>query len=129
LRLPEKDRPAKLAAQFPSMKLPRIALVTLLLAPLADAENSPIDAALAASPTVAKTLPFDREVINRYSLDHLPRSLSIRQGSEVWLGFVAAHHDRPQALCRRARLTASTPHLRTHTTPSCWDLLPRPDWH
>jgi len=33
------------------------------------------------------TLPFDREVINRYSLDRIPRSLSIRQGKDVWLGY------------------------------------------
>lgn len=32
-------------------------------------------------------LPFDREIINRYSLDRLPRSLSIRQGNDVWLGY------------------------------------------
>jgi hypothetical protein len=32
-------------------------------------------------------LPFDRERINRYSLDHLPRSISIRQGEDVWLGY------------------------------------------
>lgn len=35
----------------------------------------------------AADLPFDRETINRYSLDHLPRSLSIRQGPVVWLGY------------------------------------------
>lgn len=32
-------------------------------------------------------LPFDRQVINRYSLDHLPRSISIRHSPEVWLGY------------------------------------------
>src|SRR5690606_23938027 len=32
-------------------------------------------------------LPFDRAQINRYSLDHLPRSISIRQGDDVWLGY------------------------------------------
>lgn len=32
-------------------------------------------------------LPFDRQRINRYSLDHLPRSISIRQGQSVWLGY------------------------------------------
>lgn len=32
-------------------------------------------------------LPFDRNRINRYSLDHLPRSISIRQGHDVWLGY------------------------------------------
>ncbi len=37
--------------------------------------------------TGADELPFDREVINRYSLDNLPRSLSIRQGEDVWLGY------------------------------------------
>lgn len=39
-----------------------------------------------AAPT-AGPLPFDRSAINRYSLDHLPRSLSIRQGDGVWLGY------------------------------------------
>jgi len=32
-------------------------------------------------------LPFNRDIINRYSLDHLPRSLSIRQGADVWFGY------------------------------------------
>jgi hypothetical protein len=32
-------------------------------------------------------LLFDRAAINRYSLDHLPRSLSLRQGADVWLGY------------------------------------------
>jgi len=35
----------------------------------------------------AGELPFDRELINRHSLDGLPRSLSIRQGREHWLGY------------------------------------------
>jgi hypothetical protein len=43
-------------------------------------------AILAAQPS-EKVLPFDREVINRYSLDNLPRALSIRQGQDVWLGY------------------------------------------
>jgi len=34
-----------------------------------------------------KNLSFDREIINRYSLDHLPRSLSIRQGEDYWIGY------------------------------------------
>ncbi len=34
-----------------------------------------------------KDLPFNREIINRYSLDHLPRSLSIRQRADVWFGY------------------------------------------
>ena len=33
------------------------------------------------------SLPFQRTVINRYSLDDLPRSLSIRQGHDVWFGY------------------------------------------
>lgn len=32
-------------------------------------------------------LPFDRAVINRSSLDGLPRSLSIRQEGDLWLGY------------------------------------------
>jgi hypothetical protein len=35
----------------------------------------------------AGEMPFDREIINRNSLDGLPRSLSIRQGSDRWLGY------------------------------------------
>lgn len=34
-----------------------------------------------------RDLPFDRQRINRYSLDHLPRSISIRQGEDVWIGY------------------------------------------
>lgn len=44
-------------------------------------------ALLMARLTGAEDLPFDRGIINRYSLDKLPRSLSIRQGAEVWLGY------------------------------------------
>src|SRR5688572_22514829 len=33
------------------------------------------------------SLPFDRQVINRYSLNGRPRSLSLRQGEDVWLGY------------------------------------------
>lgn len=32
-------------------------------------------------------VPFDRASINRYSLDHLPRSISIRQANDIWLGY------------------------------------------
>ncbi len=32
-------------------------------------------------------LPFDGERISRRSLDAVPRSLSIRQGTDVWLGY------------------------------------------
>lgn len=32
-------------------------------------------------------LPFDRRRISRYSVDNLPRSLSLRQGTDVWLGY------------------------------------------
>jgi len=35
----------------------------------------------------SRDLPFDRQRINRYSLDHLPRSISIRQGENTWLGY------------------------------------------
>lgn len=35
---------------------------------------------------IAEELPFDRTAINRYSLDGVPRSISIRQGS-AWLGY------------------------------------------
>lgn len=34
-----------------------------------------------------RSLPFDRARINRYSLDGLPRSISIRQGQDIWLGY------------------------------------------
>jgi hypothetical protein len=47
-------------------------------------------AASPVGPPVAGTdssLPFDRTVINRYSLDGMPRSLSIRQGGDVWFGY------------------------------------------
>jgi len=44
-------------------------------------------ACLSAAGAEEHDLPFDREQINRYSLDHLPRSISIRQGEDVWLGY------------------------------------------
>ena len=79
-----------LAIQSPSVGLKSAfaLLAALLLAPSATAEKRPDDrsASATASPR-AEILPFDREIINRYSLDHLPRSLSIRQGKDVWLGY------------------------------------------
>lgn len=44
-------------------------------------------AAAASAPLTSWALPFDREVISRLSLDGKPRSLSIRQGPDVWLGY------------------------------------------
>ncbi|MES2596192.1 MAG: hypothetical protein V4662_12690 [Verrucomicrobiota bacterium] len=38
-------------------------------------------------PLSAQALPFDPTVISRLSLDTKPRSLSIRQGGNVWLGY------------------------------------------
>jgi hypothetical protein len=43
--------------------------------------------AVAVAPWVFAGMPFDREAINRYSVDGIPRSLSIRQGSDVWLAY------------------------------------------
>lgn len=43
--------------------------------------------AAASLPFTAWALPFDRDVISRLSLDGKPRSLSIRQGPDVWLGY------------------------------------------
>lgn len=44
-------------------------------------------AAAASVPLASWALPFDREVISRLSLDGKPRSLSIRQGPDVWIGY------------------------------------------
>lgn len=44
-------------------------------------------AALHAAEPDRQALPFDREIICRLSLDGKPRSLSIRQGADVWLGY------------------------------------------
>lgn len=38
-------------------------------------------------PLTSGALPFDPAVISRLSLDGKPRSLSIRQGADVWLGY------------------------------------------
>ena len=35
----------------------------------------------------AAPIPFDRGRVNRYSLDGVPRSISLRQGDAVWLGY------------------------------------------
>lgn len=43
-------------------------------------------ALLVSSSVFAEGLPFDRSTINRYSLDGVPRSISIRQG-DTWLGY------------------------------------------
>jgi len=34
-----------------------------------------------------RELPFDPEVVNRQSLNGVPRSLAVRQGERVWLGY------------------------------------------
>ncbi len=36
-------------------------------------------------------LPFERQIINRFSLDHLPRSISIRYDQTTWLGYDLEH--------------------------------------
>ncbi|TDU64538.1 hypothetical protein EI77_03988 [Prosthecobacter fusiformis] len=43
--------------------------------------------AAATVPLSTWALPFDPEVISRLSLDGKPRSLSVRQGADVWLGY------------------------------------------
>lgn len=35
----------------------------------------------------AEELPFDPAMICRLSVDNIPRSISIRQGADVWLGY------------------------------------------
>ncbi len=52
--------------------------IALLLAPLT---------ALHAAEAGPRALPFDRTIISRLSLDGKPRSLSIRQGADAWLGY------------------------------------------
>lgn len=42
---------------------------------------------LAPLVALAAELPFDRSAISRYSLDGLPRSICVRQGADVWLGY------------------------------------------
>jgi hypothetical protein len=55
-----------------------LTVTSLLLAPAA---------VLHSADTAARVLPFDSTVISRLSLDGKPRSLSIRQGVNAWLGF------------------------------------------
>lgn len=42
---------------------------------------------MTAAEPVEPRLPFSSDVISRLSLDGKPRSLSIRQGADVWLGY------------------------------------------
>ncbi len=60
------------------MRLARTFLTALALVALTS---------LRAAEPGSTTLPFDREIISRLSLDGKPRSLSIRQGADVWLGY------------------------------------------
>lgn len=50
---------------------------------------APAAVAMPVPPALHPTaeLPFHREVINRYSLNGRPRSLALRQGDDVWLGY------------------------------------------
>lgn len=41
----------------------------------------------AALPLSVRVLPYDPEVISRLSLYDKPRSMSVRQGADVWLGY------------------------------------------
>lgn len=34
-----------------------------------------------------EALPFGRDVVNRYSLDGVPRSISVRWGGDLWIGY------------------------------------------
>lgn len=38
-------------------------------------------------PPKREALPFGREVVNRYSLDGVPRSISVRWGGDLWIGY------------------------------------------
>ncbi len=42
---------------------------------------------VAAMPLTARALPYDPEIISRLSLYDKPRSMSVRQGADVWLGY------------------------------------------
>lgn len=89
----------------PEIKPLLVGLAALLIGPLAMA---------------GETLPFDRENINRYSLDHLPRSLSIRQGKDVWLGYDLGRgklYKVWQALAGKPGLTTSGFITRSVGTP------------
>lgn len=55
-----------------------IVVSTLLLIPISG---------LDAQEATTRTLPFDPQVISRLSLDGKPRSLAIRQGVDMWLGY------------------------------------------
>ena len=46
-----------------------------------------VSIAVSSASLASDPLPFDREAINRYSVDGIPRSLSIRQGADVWLAY------------------------------------------
>lgn len=46
-----------------------------------------VSIAVSSASLASDPLPFDRENINRYSVDGIPRSLSIRQGADVWLAY------------------------------------------
>lgn len=63
------------------MKHPSIVPAALLLLLLVS-----LTALQAAEPD-RQALPFDREIFSRLSLDGKPRSLSIRQGADAWLGY------------------------------------------
>ncbi len=55
----------------------------------------------------SKVLRFNRDIITRYSFDHLPRSLSIRQGADVRNGY----DPEGAKLCKLWRAPASSPVL------------------
>jgi hypothetical protein len=56
-----------------------------------------LSAALVAAASPPQALPFAPDVISRLSLDGKPRSLAIRQGPDVWLGY-----DLPRAAVLKA---------------------------
>lgn len=60
------------------MNYPLLLCTALLLTRSAD---------LIAAETSDQALPFAPELISRLSLDGKPRSLAIRQGTDVWLGY------------------------------------------
>src|SRR5687768_17008447 len=63
------------------------AAVNRILISVAFASGPALSGAAPAAPVTEPTLPFDRDLINRYSVDGRPRSIAIRQGRDVWLGY------------------------------------------
>jgi len=85
--MPPVSMPSFPTLRFPTLRFPTLRFPTKRAFPLCAAWSAIVSAAVATAESPAGSLPFAPERISRLSLDGKPRSLAIRQGPDIWLGY------------------------------------------